>query len=98
MDEVELKIKNFLDGENRLSTFPAKRKMKMWALAYLAGKLEPERVYTEKELGELLSRWHTFGDPASLRRELFDYRFVDRDLSGRGYWLRKEQPSAEEWE
>lgn len=98
MDEIELKIKNFLDGDKRLISFPAKRKMRMWALVYLAGKLEPEKVYTEKELGELLNRWHTFGDPATLRRELFDSRFLGRDLSGRGYWLEKEQPSAEQWE
>lgn len=98
MERIQGELKSFLDGEKRLHTFPAKRKRKMWALAYLAGKLEPGRVYTEKELGEALSRWHTFGDPATLRRELFDYGFVGRDAAGRGYWLEEEEPSAGEWE
>lgn len=96
MDRAEDRIKAFLDGEKRLHTFPAKRKKKMWALAYLAGKLEARRVYTEKELGEVLSHWHTFGDPATLRRELFDYGFLGRDAAGRGYWLEEEQPLVEE--
>lgn len=98
MERIENEVKNFLDGERRLHTFPAKRKRKLWALAYLAGKFEPDRVYTEKEVSELLTRWHTFGDPATLRRELFDHGFLGRDAAGRGYWLEKQQPSAEEWQ
>ena len=31
--------------------------------------------------------WHTFGDPATLRRALFDCRFLDRDPYGRSYRL-----------
>ncbi|NLV58209.1 MAG: DUF2087 domain-containing protein [Clostridiales bacterium] len=98
MEETAQKIKNFLDADKRLVSYPAKRKSRMWALRYLAEKMEPERIYTEKELAELLNGWHTFGDPATLRRELYDYRFIGRDLSGRGYWLEREQPSPEEWE
>ena len=96
MEKTQGELKSFLDGEKRLHTFPAKRKRKLWALAYLAEKLEPGRVYTEKELGEELSRWHTFGDPATLRREMFDYGFLGRDPAGRGYWLEEKQPLVEE--
>ena len=33
-------LKNFLDGNGVLTAFPAKRKMKLYALCYLAEKIE----------------------------------------------------------
>ena len=91
-------LKNFLDSENRLISFPSKRKMKLQALCYLAGKFEKEKKYTEKEVNELLNQWHTFGDPATLRRELYNLRFLDREPSGKAYWLEPVQPTIEELE
>lgn len=82
-------LKNFLDENGRLIQFPAKRKMKLVALAYLAEKFVPERKYTEKEVNELLLSWHTFGDPATLRRELYNARFLGRDAGGAVYWIEK---------
>ncbi len=89
-------LKNFLDQEGRLTAFPAKRKMKLYALCYLAEKFEPERIYNEKEVGELLGRWHTFADPWTLRRELYDNGFVSREKNGSAYWLNQNQPDLEE--
>ena len=40
------RLENFLDAENRLTAFPAKRKMKLQALVYLAGKFEKDKRYT----------------------------------------------------
>ncbi len=85
-------IKNFLDGEGKLKQYPVKRPMKFLALEYLAGKLERDKRYTEKEINALLGQWHTFGDPATLRRDLYDYRFLDREPDGSAYWLEKEAP------
>lgn len=89
-------IQNFLDSTGRLMLFPAKRKMKMYCLFYLAEKFEPTRRYTEREVNDLLLSWHTFGDPATLRRELYDYRFLDRSADGRSYWLSPQQPTPEQ--
>lgn len=80
-------LQNFLDGDGKLKAYPAKRPMKFLALEYLAGKMEKGRRYTEKEMNDLLEQWHTFGDPATLRRELYDYRFLDREPNGSAYWL-----------
>lgn len=96
MDIITDKINNFLDSEKRLIAFPAKRKMKLYALLYLSTKFEKNTVYSEKEFNEILNQWHTFGDPATLRRELFNYRFVNREPSGKSYWLEKVQPTIEE--
>lgn len=89
-------LRNFLDNGGKLRAFPAKRKMKIYALFYLSEKLEAGREYTEREINELLLNWHTFDDPATLRRELYDYRFLDRSVDGRLYKLADRQPSPEE--
>lgn len=92
------KIKNFLDSRNRLKIFPAKRKMKLYALLYLSTKFERDIIYTEKEFNDILNQWHTFGDPATLRRELYNYMFVCRDLSCNLYWMEGIQPTMEDVE
>lgn len=88
-------LKSFLDTEGRLTGFPAKRKRKLYALVYLAGKFDGEREYTEQEVNALLRSWHSFDDPATLRRELYDYHFLDRSPDGRCYRLSCPQPSPE---
>ena len=53
--EAENQLRGLLDGEGKLTGFPAKRKKKMYALLYLAEKLEPGRDYSERESGEALA-------------------------------------------
>ena len=88
-------LKNFLDERGRLTAFPAERKTKIYTLCYLAEKFERDKKYTEKEVNEVLKAWHTFDDPATLRRELYDYKFLDREKDGSVYWLENEQPTLE---
>ncbi len=85
-------LQPFLDQEGRLTAFPSKRLKRLLALSYLAGKFQPGRPYTEKEVNALLCQWHTFRDPATLRRELYDNRFLDRARDGSAYWLEGPQP------
>jgi hypothetical protein len=96
--DIKAILKSFLDERNRLTAFPAKRKMKIYALFYLSTKFEPHRTYTEKEFNEILDQWHVFHDPATLRRELYNNRFIDRESDGRSYWLENEQPTVAELE
>lgn len=95
---MEKKLNNFLNDSGQLVLFPAKRKMKIQALLYLSTKFEQDKVYTEKEFNGILNQWHTFGDPATLRRELYNNMFIDREKSGKSYWLKKEQPDIAELE
>lgn len=89
-------LTNLLDADGKLTAFPAKRKMKIYALLYLSDKFESSREYTEREVNDILLEWHTFADPATLRRELFDYRFLDRSPDGRSYRLGENPPTLEE--
>lgn len=92
-------LKNFLNESGKLTAFPAKRKMKIYALLYLAQKFEPNRDYAEREINDILLDWHTFADPATLRRELYDYRFLDRSSDGKIYRLALQlsEEDAEAW-
>ncbi len=82
-------LKNYLDEEGRLKEWPSKRnkgKFRKLVLEYLASKFEPGTTYTEKEVNALLNQHHTFGDPALLRRELFENKLIDRKRDGSAYW------------
>ena len=68
----------FFDPDGLLLALPAKHKKKLLALWYLAGKLEAGRQYAEAELNALLDAWTCFHDPATLRRELYNKRLLNR--------------------
>ena len=89
-------LRNFLDANGRLTVFPAKRKMKIYCLYYLAQKFDEDKDYTEREINDLLLDWHTFAVPATLRRELYDYGFLDRSRDGKVYHLAEIRPTPEE--
>jgi len=88
-------IVNFLDDKGRLKSYPAKRKRQIFALFYLATKFEADKQYTEKEVNHLLSEWHTFDDWATLRRDLYDLRFINRKPDCSVYWLEETQPTLD---
>lgn len=79
-------LKNHLDGEGRLTLWPSKRSLQVIALDYLAAKIELEKNYSERELNVLLNQWHTFGDAALLRRELYERGLLNREKDGSAYW------------
>lgn len=88
-------LRNFLDQNGKLTAFPAKRKMKIYCLFYLAQRFEQGKDYTELEINNVLLNWHTFTDSATLRRELYDYGFLDRSRDGKVYRLAEKQPTSE---
>lgn len=95
-DIMELKeLSGFLNAEGKLTSLPSKKKKKILALVWLAEQIPADKVYSEKEFSDLLRTLHTFGDPATLRRELYDYFLIDRDLNGQRYRLNPERPDKE---
>lgn len=87
----------FLDGDGRLISFPARHKKKLIALWYLAGKIEVYRQYTEPEINTLLNEWSLFRDPATLRRELYNKRLLNRTSDCRSYRKADSIPTLEEF-
>ena len=62
----------------RLKQIPAKQKKLLVILHWLAGQFEPDRKYTEREVNEILTRYHP--DYASLRRDLIDALTLDAEI------------------
>lgn len=69
-------IRDFFDGE-RLKSIPAQRKRRVIVLQRLVERFDPAQTYTEREVNDLLRPAHD--DVATLRRELVDYGFMQRD-------------------
>ena len=79
----------FLDDQGRLQQWPSKQTDKLLVLAYIATKFDRNSTYSEERLNILLKQWHTFNDWALLRRELVERGFIDRNLDGTNYHLRR---------
>lgn len=70
--------------DGRLKTIPAQRKKLEAVLRYVVQAFEPGARYSEKQVNEILSRFHA--DTASLRRELIGYKLMAREGGGGEYW------------
>lgn len=82
-------LPHYLDDAGRVTRWPGKRYLKAvkpQILDYLAGKFDADRRYTEREVNDTLNMWHTFGDWALLRRELFMHGYLRRLKDGSAYW------------
>lgn len=91
-ESLPRELRPFVDDDGRLTQWPVRQKIQRMAAAYLATKFEPGREYAEREVNELLTGWHTFGDWALLRRILFDWRHIDRERDGSRYRLHPVPP------
>ena len=71
-------LRDFFEGD-RLKQIPAQRKKRVVVLEHLLRRFEPGRAYPEREVNDLLRAAHE--DVATLRRELVDYGFMNREQS-----------------
>ena len=83
------------DDAGRLVRLPNKlsiQQMTMWALwTHFA----ENRKYTEKEVNAIANVFHTFGDQATLRRELVNMKLLGRKSDCSEYWKESHHPSEE---
>ncbi|KJS83828.1 MAG: hypothetical protein JM58_11905 [Peptococcaceae bacterium BICA1-8] len=91
----EINISVFLDDAGKIVQIPVPNRTKIPVLAYLASKFEEDRIYSEKEVNEIIDGWHTFGDYFILRRLLIDYKFLGRTPNGAQYWIIKKANEKE---
>ena len=77
-------IEDFSLPDGRLKTIPSQRKKLEAVLRFVVKSFEPETLYSEKQVNEILFRFHE--DTARLRRELVGYHLMQRDSDGAGYW------------
>lgn len=82
-------LHRFLDRDGLVVQWPRTPGDQQNLLNYLVEKFQPNQLYTETKVNEMLNSWHTFDDPAILRREMVDYGYMGRTSSGDRYWREK---------
>lgn len=78
-------LHDFLLPDGRLKQIPAQRKKFEAVLRYVHRDFLPGERYTEKQVNELLGRYHA--DVAYLRRGLIEYKLLARHSDGTQYWV-----------
>lgn len=76
----------FYDRDGRLTQYPRKIPLRIVALRRIAECFEKGRVYTEKEVNEIIMQNISFSDYALIRRELIDLKLMGRTGYGSEYW------------
>jgi biotin operon repressor len=69
-------LRDFFDGE-RLKRLPAQRKKRVIVLEHVLTRFEPDSDYDERTVNDMLRPAHD--DVATLRRELVDYGYMNRE-------------------
>lgn len=88
-DENEKILKKYFPhGVNGpLKTFDMKEKSKLVVLRQLIKRFDKERVYSEKEVNEVLKE--AYDDFVTIRRYFIEYGFMDRKPNGSQYWVKR---------
>jgi predicted transcriptional regulator len=77
LDAYDRKVLRDYLVEGRLKSIPRQRKKRDVVLRYLMEQFQPARRYSEREVNEIIGRFHD--DFATLRRELIDTRLMSRE-------------------
>ena len=89
-------LKNIKNAGGIITRWPKKKDEKEAVLKYMRSKFEPEKIYSEREVNEIINRWHSFGDYALVRREMYDHFLLERTPDGKKYWLENRNEETEE--
>ena len=77
--------------DGHIVSVPTKRRALVLVLIEVLAALDPDRVYDEKQLNVILGEFHP--DFALLRRELIDYRLLERNAHTGEYWVNPSPPT-----
>jgi hypothetical protein len=83
------------DDAGRLVRLPNKYSVQQMVAWVLWTLFAARRDYTEKEVNAIINAQHTFGDPATLRRELVNMKLLGRESDCSRYWKEPRRPDAD---
>ena len=73
------------DAEGQFVSWPTRQKVQDLCVWAMWARLPPGASLHEKEVSQILNRWHTFKDPAILRRRLITLKLATREIDGSNY-------------
>ena len=83
-EDVRKVLKTYLNADGTIRQLPQEGKKMLIILNFVLEAFSFDTNYTEKEVNTILRRFHV--DTATLRRNLVDYGFLDRESDGTRYW------------
>lgn len=83
--EEDKKVLREYTFDGRLTTVQIKEKKWLVVLRWIVQRFEPGTRYTEKQVNAILTEIHK--DYATIRRDLIDFGFMQRERGGAAYWL-----------
>jgi hypothetical protein len=81
---VKIEITQFFRPDGTLISIPARLPKKLAVLRHIASELSPDTKYPEKQLNEIIAKYHP--DTAALRRHMIEYGILERDGES-VYWV-----------
>lgn len=76
----------FLNVDGQVQTYPVKLSDKNIVLTYVSRFFEFDKEYTESEINQIIQKRVEFEDYVTMRRDLFDFGFLERSADGSTYW------------
>ena len=86
---TNINLSSIISPDGIVLRWPRKKEEKLAVLDYLITKFEAGVEYKEIQVNMILKKWHSFGDHALLRRELYDNFYMDRNPEKGIYWVQK---------
>jgi hypothetical protein len=81
---AKIEISQFFRPDGTLISIPVKLPKKLAVLRHIASELSPDTKYPEKQLNEIIAKYHP--DTAALRRHMIEYGILERDEES-VYWV-----------
>lgn len=88
MNEKEQRVitQVFLNGiAQGMAYYPRKQAQKRVVLQVIASNFSRNQKYTEKQISEVIKQF--WPDFVTIRRDLFEFQFMNRTDDGSEYWL-----------
>ena len=78
--------KNLINEFDEIVVWPTKKLDKEYIFKFLSKKFIIDRIYSEKEINQIIQKHHLFNDIPLIRRELVSRKILERTDTGSRYW------------
>lgn len=86
-EEKDTVIKNYINDNGGLKSYPSKEKKKIIVLEQIVKNFKKGKIHSEREVNKTLKR--IYEDNATLRRALVEYGFMERSKDCNSYWVKE---------